>query len=316
MRGQIKKTLPVICGFVLLAVSIMAGSRYVRAASWPDPAYVTLSGNVRLTGDKVTGDIKSGQFQFEVTSENDDLRLPERVNYVESGGSLPLGSYTFTEEGSYVFKIQQVKENVKGYTYDTDAVTAHIKIKKNAQTNQLESTITYQKSGRSVAGIVFTNTYTAAPAASPAETAEPEAAPEAASEAVLETEFTVDHNEVVPGGEVTFSMQFANTGNTMLVGLYIRQYVPDYMLYVKCEENGNYGAIDGREHATWFVAELPPGESVTVWLTCRLYICLPDDVQIISHGCYEVTGLAGGVMTNDPEDPAELSDQIRIKIKE
>ncbi len=110
----------------------------------PAPAELSVDGVTTLTGGgKTNDDITEDLFSYTVTGNDQDnvLDVPAEI-LTESYGALDFGTWKFTEEGTYTFK---VKENTPpaGYTDETGEVTVTVTVTLNEETNKLEAVATF-----------------------------------------------------------------------------------------------------------------------------------------------------------------------------
>lgn len=119
---------------------------------------------------------------------------------------------------------------------------------------------------------------------------------------------------IAPGRTFTLTIRFTNTSNQTQYGLYIREYVPAYCLYVS-HSGGSYGAIQGKEHVTLFMPEIGAKQTVTIQMNLRMNVCTPDTVVLNCPTYYEITGSRDTIQTNDPQNPAELGNSIQMSYR-
>lgn len=121
--------------------------------------------------------------------------------------------------------------------------------------------------------------------------------------------------EVKPGGLLTYTLNVKNKGDATLTGIVIRDYVPDYTLFYKFNDSiGKYGAINKREHVTWFIETLQAGESLELSFTVRVNTCIPNNAEISNTALYTVTDNPTPIYTNDPNDPAEKTNAVSVDV--
>lgn len=275
-----------LISFLVVFILLTWVSETARAQ---EPLYIPITGNVILTGDKNTDEILQGEFEFAIISENEIVEL--KSVYRESGesGSVEFGSFSIYEEGTYVFYIEQIMKGEEGYTYDPSSYQVILTVYRDSR-NQLAYTESYLKDGAPADGIEFVNRYSNP---NPVQ-----------KELKVWTESSGD--DTAPLTMVTHTIHIKNTGNVLLEGIRIREYIPQYALYVShTGEYGRYGVIKGREHVTWFLEELQPGDEQTLSFTFRMNECIPSDIESRPEVYYEITDNRTPVPTNEEENPVE-----------
>ncbi|MBO5411341.1 MAG: VWA domain-containing protein, partial [Clostridia bacterium] len=127
----------------------------------PDPAELPVTGVTTLTGGGKTNDDITEEFFFTYTVSGGDANgvsgVPDSAE-AAPGGSIDFGTWKFSEEGVYTFK---VNENTPpaGYTDETGEVTVTVTVTLNKTTNKLEAEAVFSTGEQ----IKIDNTY-AAPA--------------------------------------------------------------------------------------------------------------------------------------------------------
>lgn len=242
---------------------------------------VPLTGNVILRGEKGTDQIRQDEFSFRLSGEE----IEEEIIGVSPAGTVDFGKITIYGEGEFHFFIEQVMKNVAGYTYDISPIQISIQSYRDEQ-GTLTYEMEYRKNEVKTDRMQFVNEYH-----TPEE-----------KKLDVRTESTSD--TVTPLGEVTHTIHVKNMGLTTLDGIYIREYIPTYSLYLShTGEAGRYGAIQGREHVTWFFEQLAAGEEKTLSLSFRINECVPTETAKDSKILFQVTEDRRQIPTNDPQDP-------------
>ncbi len=119
--------------------------------------YTTESVNVTLEGEKtLTGrDLVEGEFIF-VLKDSEDKVVDEVGN--DDAGKFTFAALTFTEVGTYVYTVSEVKGNKGGVTYDETVYTVTVVV-----TDDLNGKLVAAVTIEDADAIVFENGYTAAP---------------------------------------------------------------------------------------------------------------------------------------------------------
>ena len=84
---------------------------------------------------------------------------------ITGAGTKEFGKTTYTEVGTYVYEITEVKGNAEGYTYDTAVYTLTVEVTEGADGNLVAKETYVDANGKVVksATATFTNTYTPKP---------------------------------------------------------------------------------------------------------------------------------------------------------
>ena len=77
---------------------------------------------------------------------------------------------------------------------------------------------------------------------------------------------------------------------------------------IPIDDSGNYGCINQKEHATWFIKEIPAGESVTLTFTTVVDVCHPDNYKLTDNVLYEVTDSTTAPYVNTKVDPSQSTN--------
>ena len=116
----------------------------------------------------VTGDTppSPSEFTFVLTPNNAAFPMPNGKTggsatvKITGAGSSEFGWITFTEAGTYEYKVTETNTGVAGYTYDTSVYTIRYEVVE--RDGKLEATRTFHKDGKVVEGLeaaTFTNVY-------------------------------------------------------------------------------------------------------------------------------------------------------------
>ena len=138
-------------------ITFTVTNRYISPLAVEDPPVVK-----KLTGDTPTS---KGTFTFRMTAESKDYPMPAGSSdgvkevSVYGSGSTEFGEITFTEAGTYRYKISEVNTGLANYTYDTTVYTITYVVKNENGKLKVERTIT-ETNGKNVDTPVFTNRYT------------------------------------------------------------------------------------------------------------------------------------------------------------
>ena len=261
------------------------------------PATVVLEGNKELTGDKVTADIKKGQFKFEITEakENDQEAYTgcqtEAVG-VAAGGTISFGTMVFYKAGSYEFTISEVDEKLSGYTYDDKAVTVKILVHYDESSYRLKAAVTFEKDGQKATEIRFTNIFKA-------ET------PDDQGYTVVKS---VDKTSVKGSELLTYTLKVINSGETEYANIVVRDYIPQYTSYVSATNNGMYRENKERGYVTWYVKALGAKETITLSFVVKVDDCVPNNHIIENTAMWET--LKGTYNPDDPKDPKHRTNSV------
>ena len=116
--------------------------------------------------------------------------------------------------------------------------------------------------------------------------------------------------KVKAGEHITYKIDVTNTGDTDLTGIWIRDYVPEYTKFVSAGQNGERGAIDGRQHVDWFIESLEVGQTKQVKFTVEVLACIPDNATIRNTAYTENTANSKKPSLNRPDNPKEKTNEI------
>ncbi|MBE7056798.1 MAG: VWA domain-containing protein [Ruminococcaceae bacterium] len=144
----------------LVAKPIYESSKVFENIYEPDPVTQPIKGEKVLNGNR---ELKADDFEFVITAVTNRAPMP-RNNKVtnDADGNVDFGEITFTEEGTYVYEITEVKGDIKGVSYDQKKVTVTVEVTYNQSTGKFSATVSYVKEGESAkASFKFENNYKA-----------------------------------------------------------------------------------------------------------------------------------------------------------
>ena len=286
--------------FLLCAALLLPLIRVSRAAALAEFEEVILTGSVTLTGDMTDADITGGLFEFTISGYGDDFVLQPSPAKVREGGEIAFGGFDFYGEGQYFFEVYQTDKGEDGFTYDTEPVKITVTVTRG-EDGDLSHRVAYERGGYQQATLKFRNTYK-----------------RPAPPVVKEIEVTTlsSHAVAAPGDTVTLTTTVKNVGNADVVGVRVREYLPEKTLYASHQGDfGKYGAILGREHVTWFIVLLKPGAEVTFSVAFRVNLCVKDGLRLEAAALYEITGDAQKWAVNDPIAPANTTEPVPLTVR-
>ena len=115
----------------------------------------------------------------------------------------------------------------------------------------------------------------------------------------------VPANDVEDGAIITYHIKLENLYDKDLVGLRIREYIPEYTHYYSHSGSlGDYGYVNGKEHITWFIPVLRAGESVNLEFKVSKDYCVQGNIAAKLY--YEVTGSESKPYSNMIKDPSNV----------
>ncbi len=98
-------------------------------------------------------ELKKGEFSFKLTGEDVESTVTN-----DADGKISFDKFEYSEPGTYVYTISEVKGDEAGMTYDKSVFTATVNVVDDGEGN-LKASVAYTKGDKSVEGIVFNNTY-------------------------------------------------------------------------------------------------------------------------------------------------------------
>lgn len=98
-------------------------------------------------------ELKKDEFSFKLTGEDVESTVTN-----DADGKISFDKFEYSEPGTYVYTISEVKGDEAGMTYDKSVYTATVNVIDDGEGN-LKASVAYTKGDKSVEGIVFNNTY-------------------------------------------------------------------------------------------------------------------------------------------------------------
>ena len=98
-------------------------------------------------------ELKKDEFSFKLAGEDVESTVTN-----DADGKVNFDKFEYSEPGTYVYTISEVKGNEAGMTYDKSVYTATVNVVDDGEGN-LKASVAYAKDDKSVEGIVFNNTY-------------------------------------------------------------------------------------------------------------------------------------------------------------
>lgn len=98
-------------------------------------------------------ELKKDEFSFKLVGEDIESTVTN-----DADGKINFDKFEYSEPGTYVYTISEVKGDEAGMTYDKSVFTATVNVVDDGEGN-LKASVTYTKGDKSVEGIVFNNAY-------------------------------------------------------------------------------------------------------------------------------------------------------------
>lgn len=98
-------------------------------------------------------ELKKDEFSFKLVGEDIESTVTN-----DADGKISFDKFEYSEPGTYVYTISEVKGDEAGMTYDKSVFTATVNVVDDGEGN-LKASVAYTKDDKSVEGIVFNNTY-------------------------------------------------------------------------------------------------------------------------------------------------------------
>lgn len=98
-------------------------------------------------------ELKKDEFSFKLVGEGIESTVTN-----DADGKISFDKFEYSEPGTHVYTISEVKGDEAGMTYDKSVFTATVNVVDDGEGN-LKASVTYTKGDKSVEGIVFNNTY-------------------------------------------------------------------------------------------------------------------------------------------------------------
>ena len=98
-------------------------------------------------------ELKKDEFSFKLVGEGIESAVTN-----DADGKINFDKFEYSEPGTYVYTISEVKGDEAGITYDKSVFTATVNVADDGEGN-LKANVAFAKGDKSVEGIVFNNTY-------------------------------------------------------------------------------------------------------------------------------------------------------------
>lgn len=98
-------------------------------------------------------ELKKDEFSFKLVGEDIESTVTN-----DADGKINFDKFEYSEPGTYVYTISEVKGDEAGITYDKSVFTATVNVVDDGEGN-LKANVAFTKGDKSVEGIVFNNTY-------------------------------------------------------------------------------------------------------------------------------------------------------------
>ena len=98
-------------------------------------------------------ELKKDEFSFKLVGEDIESAVTN-----DADGKINFDKFEYSEPGTYVYTISEVKGDEAGITYDKSVFTATVNVVDDGEGN-LKANVAFAKGDKSVEGIVFNNTY-------------------------------------------------------------------------------------------------------------------------------------------------------------
>lgn len=98
-------------------------------------------------------ELKKDEFSFKLVGESIESTVAN-----DADGKISFDKFEYSEPGTYVYAISEVKGDEPGMTYDKSVFTATVNVVDDGEGN-LKANVAFTKGDKSVEGIVFNNTY-------------------------------------------------------------------------------------------------------------------------------------------------------------
>ena len=98
-------------------------------------------------------ELKKDEFSFKLAGEDIESTVTN-----DADGKISFDKFEYSEPGTYVYTVSEVKGDEAGMTYDKSVFTATVNVVDDGEGN-LKASVAYTKGDKSVEGIVFNNTY-------------------------------------------------------------------------------------------------------------------------------------------------------------
>lgn len=98
-------------------------------------------------------ELKKDEFSFKLVGEDVESAVTN-----DADGKINFDKFEYSEPGTYVYTVSEVKGDEAGMTYDKSVFTATVNVVDDGEGN-LKANVAFTKGDKSVEGIVFNNTY-------------------------------------------------------------------------------------------------------------------------------------------------------------
>ena len=98
-------------------------------------------------------ELKKDEFSFKLVGEDIESTVTN-----DADGKINFDKFEYSEPGTYVYTVSEVKGDEAGMTYDKSVFTATVNVVDDGEGN-LKANVAFTKGDKSVEGIVFNNTY-------------------------------------------------------------------------------------------------------------------------------------------------------------
>lgn len=139
----------------------------------PDPIKVSLDINKELinkrTQKPMFSSLKGGEYTFVLQGVSEQVKSVHEKVVNGPYGKVSFKELTFTDPGTYVFKVMEEEGKDPQITYDKEPITVTVEIEESEEHNVLfKKSITYEKGGKKTTDMgLFTNYYSEAPVVVP-----------------------------------------------------------------------------------------------------------------------------------------------------
>ena len=149
-------------GQLVAAAPTYSGSMTFTNVYTPAAVTEVLEGVKELEGRT----LEAGEFTFNLEAITEDAPMPAITSVTNGVGDdvkkVSFGAITYTEAGTYEYKITEAAGDLGGVTYDEGTVKAIVTVTYDSKTGKLATSVAYEKTGGNAGeGFTFTNIYKA-----------------------------------------------------------------------------------------------------------------------------------------------------------